>query len=70
MATKYFILEVKGVTDSRFGDCALIMANPIRETNMGSYSSQSVIPYLCSDTIRFFFPDNPHILEPVLRLPR
>lgn len=70
MATKYFILEVKGVTDSRFGECAVIMANPIREIKMGSYSSQSVTPYVCSDTIRFFFPDDPHILEPVLRLAR
>ena len=45
MATKYFILEVRGVTDSRFGDSAVILANPIQEVKMGSYSSQSVTPY-------------------------
>lgn len=70
MATKYFILEVKGVTDSRFGDCAAIKANPIQEIKMGTYSSQSVTPYECSDTIMFFFPDDEFILEPILRLAR
>lgn len=70
MATKYFILEVKGVTDSRFGKCAVINANPIHEIKMGSYSTQSVTPYICSDTISFFFPDDPYILEPLLRLAR
>lgn len=70
MASKYYILEVKGVTDSRFGDCAVILANPIQEIKMGHYSSQSVIPYECSETVRFFFPDDEYILEPILRLAR
>lgn len=70
MATKYFILEVKGVTDSRFGDCAVIMANPVQEIKMGTYTSRSVIPYVCSETVRFFFPDDEDILESVLRLAR
>ena len=70
MATKYFILEVRGVTDSRFGDSAVILANPIQEVKMGSYSSQSVTPYEYSDTVRFFFHDDEAILEPILRLAR
>lgn len=70
METKYFILEIKGVTDSRFGDCAAIKANPIQEITMGRFSSQSVTPYECSDTVTFFFPDDEIILEPLLRLAR
>lgn len=70
MATKYFILDVKGVTDSRYGDCAAIKANPIREIKMGMHTSQSVTPYECSDTIMFFFPDDEDIIEPILRLAR
>ena len=70
MGTKYFILEVKGVTDSRFGNCAAVKANPVQEIKMGVFSSQSVIPYECSDTVTFFFPDKKLILEPILRLAR
>jgi hypothetical protein len=70
MATKYFILEVKGVTDSRYGDCAVIMANPVQVREVGAYSSQSVTPYVCSETVRFFFPDDESILEPILRRAR
>lgn len=70
METKYFILEVKGIEDSRFGECAAIKANPIQEIKMGTYSSQSVTPYECSDTVTFFFPDDEYILEPILRLAR
>lgn len=70
MASKYFIIESRSVTDSRFGDCTVILANPIQELKMGTYSSQSVIPYECSETIRFFFPDEEFVVEPILRLAR
>lgn len=70
MSKNYYIIEIKGCTDSLFGDCAVVLANPIKEIKMGTYSSQSVTPCVCAETKRFFFPDDDYILEPLLRFAR
>lgn len=66
MASKYFILEIKGVYDSRFGDCVVVYANPLQKIGMGL----SYTPYINEDTVAFFFPDDDSIIQPIVRSAR
>src|SRR5574344_1285318 len=70
MASKFFILEIKGVIDDRFGDCVAVEANPVNEIDLGFRTSQSYTPYKNSETQTFFFPSDDSIIQPIIRLAR
>lgn len=70
MVSVYFIIEIKGITDSRFGECAAVYANPVHEMNLVYRTSRSYTPYICSETRLFFFPSDDSIIQPLVRLAR
>lgn len=65
MKDEYQIMEIKGAHDSRYGDVAIVRANPVETNSMGM---RFVTQHLCSDTEMFFFPDDDEILEPIIRI--
>lgn len=67
MSQKFFILEIKGVIDSRYGNCVALSANPVAENSIGM---MNVIPYKNKDTKVFFFPEEDNIIQPLVSLAR
>jgi hypothetical protein len=67
MSQSFFILEITGVIDSRFGNCVALSANPVTENNLGM---MNVIPYKNKDTKVFFLPEEDSIIQPLVRLAR
>lgn len=53
---KYKIMEIKGLTDDKFGECILVEANPIEKSKL-NISTISFIPYVNDKTLRFIYPE-------------
>lgn len=66
----FFILKIKGVTESKWGESIAIYANPIMGTKLGIHTSLSYIPSKKNDTKTFFFPNKNNIIQPLIRLAR
>lgn len=67
MNNEYQIIDIKGGEDSRFGDIVIVKANPV-ETNSLGLKFVSTTLGLKTDT--FLFPEEEHIINPILAIAR
>ena len=61
--SKYKILDIRDASDSKSGKVLLVKANIITESDWGT---MSFTPYVCNDTVFFFFPMN--MLQRMVRI--
>lgn len=71
MAKSYMIMEIKGLSESLYGNTVAVMANPIIRTDYGNgHYSTGYNPSICSETELFIFPEDDDIIQPLLRWTR
>lgn len=67
MTKKYFILEIKNGTHSKYGCIAFIYANPVIAHKFMGFTSRSVIDHYCSDTETFIIPEDMDIINSIIK---
>lgn len=67
MQKDYFILDIKGGHHSIHGEIAIIKANPLMETKIGSrVLSRSYISHYCEETETFIIPNNLILINTII----
>lgn len=67
MFKDFFILDIKGGTHNKYGNIAMIYANPIMETETPRVGTvRSVIDHYCNDTETFIIPEDDRLIQPII----